>query len=180
MEKQAKMTIQLPLLNTISLKKVDGEYSLAYAPEHFFINNKPFDLDINFKELNELSIQTAKRTLENLSSIHKKCREYIMTDYQSSTETQYYLKEWSQEILPQIFDEAELQNFLSRSKAKEKDQQLLELLSVVRTGIYIDDEKAKIVNDFAFGYDIESGFRDDMLAVYIDEQFNLITIVNEG
>jgi len=34
--------------------------------------------------------------------------------------------------------------------------------------------------DYAFGYDYEKGFRDDMLVVKLDEKYEVLEITNEG
>ena len=81
----------------------------------------------------------------------------------------------------QILHKKEFQVFMSDTNSKLNiDDRLLSKLRIVRFGIYAESETNFITLDYAFGYEMEDGFRDNLLVVKLDKKFKIIDISTEG
>jgi hypothetical protein len=54
------------------------------------------------------------------------------------------------------------------------------LIRIVRIGIYAESEESFIIMDFAFGYEQERGFRDDMIAISLNPDYQITDIDTAG
>ena len=174
-------SIELPILGKITLENADWEYKYN---SHLFgreINGNLVDLDVNFIEVTEENIEKVSNALNDLKKLKEIGIESLMRDYEEAGETQYYIKEWNEDIFGQIFTEEEFEEFIKDTdKEKSIEERLLSKLILVRFGVYAESKDSFVTMDYAFGYDIDKGFRDNMLIVKLDQDYVACEIVMEG
>jgi hypothetical protein len=119
--------------------------------------------------------------LNDLSKIHTIGKNFIQTDFEEGEIVRGYIKEWNEDIFKQIFDEDGFEKFIENTDKKESiEQQLLALIRIVRIGIYAESEESFIVMDFGFGYEHEMGFRDDMIVITLNPDYEITQIDTAG
>ena len=96
-------------------------------------------------------------------------------------EAQYYINEWNEDIFGQIFTQEEFEEFIQDTdKENTIEERLLSKLRLVRFGVYAESEDSFVTMDYAFGYDIDKGFRDNMLIVKLNQDYKVCELVTEG
>ena len=92
-----------------------------------------------------------------------------------------YIEEWNEDGFEQVFEEGEFEKFIKDTNTEDSiEKRLLSLLRIVRIGFYTDSEKSFTVLDFAFGYEHDQGFRDDMVVVSLDKKYEVTDVTSEG
>ena len=171
--------IELPIFGKIKLEESDGEYEY-WLWKHDF-EGKPVDLDIHFDELTEKNIDIVTKALNDLNEIHQVGVVGFQKDFEAGGSVQEYIEEWNEDGFIQVFEEGEFEEFIKNTNPEETiENRLLSLIRIVRIGIYIRSDKPFIVLDFAFGYEQNQGFRDDMIVVTLNEKYEVTEITSEG
>ena len=175
------MEIYLPIFGNISLEKTNWEYTHEARLWSYHFAGNPIDLDVHFKQVSDAFIEKVAQVLKNLPNIHQIGLAALKQDFQEGEILQDYIEEWKEDIFFQIFEEHEFENFISQTDpSKSIEERLLSLIRLVRIGIYAESPTSFITIDFAFGYESEPGFRDDMLVVTLDQQLAVTDICAEG
>jgi hypothetical protein len=138
-------------------------------------------LDAHFKSLAPEDVAKASRALSDLERLNGIGAAAIAADFRTGGEAAYYIREWAEEIFPQLFSDEELREYLSGTDENAPlAERLLAKLRLVRFGVYVGAEDGFVTMDYAFGYELERGFRDDMLIVKLNERYEVTEIVTEG
>ena len=175
------LNIELPIFGNITLKNVNWEYKYQSDLQGYEFNGNPVDLGVNFIEVTEDSVNKVSKALNSLEELNKIGIESFMRDFAEKGETQYYIEEWNGDIFAQIFSEEELEDFIKDTDCEKNiEERLLSKLRLVGLGIYAESDDAFVVMDYAFGYEIDKGFRDDMLVVKLNQEYEVCDISNEG
>jgi hypothetical protein len=175
------MEIELPIFGKTKLEQQHSKYNYEASREKYNLAGYPIDLDIHFKELNETKIAKVSSTLNDLSKIHKIGKDFIRTDFEQGEIVKEYIQEWNEDIFKQIFDEEEFEKFIEQTDKEERiELQLLALIRIVRIGIYAESEESFIIMDLAFGYQQERGFRDNMIAMTLNPDYEITQIDTAG
>lgn len=181
--------ITLPRFGEIELDYFDDGYTpyrYGYSigglydddgDDEFRYNGKPLELDVNFTDLSDANITMVTKTLNNLDTLVAKAEQVVENDFITGKTVKDYVKEWIdyhlkeepfKGLVPEPFDE-------------KTPKLLLDKLKIVRIGLYaFHDSEPFIVMDFAFGYEIDSGYRDDMVVLKMNADFELLEITTEG
>lgn len=177
--------ITLPHFGTIELEHFDDgytpfkyDYSIgALYGDDFSYNGTPIELDVNFTELTNSNIILVTTALNDLDAIISAAKRHVDNDFKTSNTVRDYFQEWItyhlkeepfKGLVPEPFDE-------------KTPELLLNKLEIVRIGFYaLVETEPFIVIDFAFGYDIDSGYRDDMVVLKLDAAYALQEISTEG
>ena len=194
------MKIELPYFGEIELEFYENEYadregyedyvhfgyseSIGYDEEYidepgcnFTFNGKPLDLDVNFTELSQSNISLVTNSLNKLDEIIRKGKKYLIADFNSKGEVKNYIDEWIEYYL----DEEPFKELAKRPFSKETPMELLNKLEIVRIGFYSWAESHPyVIIDFAFGYDSDSGHRDNMLVIKLSKDYELMELTTEG
>lgn len=172
-------TIVLPIFGKIELKNIDSEYeALIYA---YDCEDVIIDLDVHFKELDPININSVSKVLEELNLVIKIGAKIIFTNFFNDGVAKKYIEEWNEDIFEQIFSQKEFDAFVfNTDKNKSIEERLLSLIRLVRVGIYTESDNSFIILDYAFGYDIDKGFRDDMLVIKLNIDYKFLEITTEG
>lgn len=175
------MNIELPIFEEINLKKTNWDYKYeARKWKHDFIGNS-IDLDVHFKKIDEQIVDQVSSTLTRLIEIYKIGEKAIQADFIEGEVVKKYIEDWNNDIFLQIFNETEFRDFIANSdQDKNVEERLLSLLRIVRIGIYSESEKSYVTMDFAFGYESDKGFRDNMLVVTLNPNLEVTDICTEG
>lgn len=175
------MKIALPIFGIINLKKESGDYSWAGRIREYEFDKYLIDLDVHFKEDigNDTLIQASK-ALENLELIHFSGKNALQNNFGNGGVVDEYIKEWKNDVFYQIFDiKEEFEDFIRNTDySKSIEERLFDIIRIVRIGVYTKSENYFITLDFTFGYD--SVFRDDMLIVTLNANFEVTDICTEG
>ena len=173
--------IELPIFGNITLKNTNWEYKYqSNLLEHEFDGNL-IDLDVNFVNVTEGNVKKVAKALNDLEKLNKIGIECFMCDFEKEGEAKSYIKEWNDYIFGQLFTENEFQEFIrDTDNDKSIEERLLSKLKLVRFGVYADSEDSFVIMDYAFGYEIDKGFRDDMLVVKLNQDYEVCDISNEG
>ena len=174
--------IELPIFGKIELENTDyWEYKYEASLWAYAFGELSIDIDVHFKELNAVNIDKVSWALNDIKKINEMGRVAYSTDFHNDGSTSAYIEEWEQEIFCQIFSDDEFQEFLIPSdKNASIKERLLSLLRLVRIGIYAEADNGFAVMDYAFGYSMDKGFRDNMLVVKLNEQYEVLEITSEG
>lgn len=174
-------TIQLPIFGQITLTETNWEYKFTYNIREYNFNGNPIDLDVNFIEVTDDNIKLVSKALNDLDQLNRLGVEGFTKDFASNGETQKYIYEWNEDIFEQIFTETEFEDFIKDTNSNVAiEERILQKLRLVRAGIYAGTSEYFVILDYAFGYDIDKGFRDNMLIVKLDKNYNVCEIANEG
>lgn len=174
-------TIELPILGKVTLENTDFEYKYQAGISEYDFKGKPVDLDVHFIELSQSEIDKVSHALNSIEQLDQIGLECIEKDYKNGGESDYYIREWYPDILEQIFTEEEFENYIKHTdNQKSIEERLLSKLRLVRVGVYAGSDNEFIVLDYAFGYELEKGFRDDMMVVKMDQDLKVCDISNEG
>ena len=176
------METELPIFGKISLEEVeDSEYRFEASIWSYDFQGTPIDLTVHFKEAAQRSVSKVSLALNTLSKILLIGQKALQQDFEEDEIVKEYIEEWNEDIFLQLLSEEEFERFIEKSdKAKSIQERLLSLLRIVRIGIYAESENSFITMDFAFGYEQEKGFRDDMLVVTLNPQLKVTNICTEG
>ena len=175
------INIELPIFGNITLRNVNCEYKYQFDLQKYEFNGNLVDLDVNFIEVTEESVNKVSKALNYLEELNKIGIEGFMRDFSEEGETKYYIEEWNGDIFGQIFSEEEFEDFIKDTdREKNIEERLLSKLRLVRLGIYAESDDYFVTMDYAFGYDIDKGFRDDMLVVKLNQEYEVCDISNEG
>jgi len=173
--------IELPLFGNITLKNANWEYKYTSKLWGYGFNENPVDLDVNFIEVTEDNVKKASKALSSLKELNKIGIESFMRDFEESGETKSYIEEWNGDIFEQIFSDVEFEEFIKDTDSEKSiEERLLSKLRLVRLGIYAESEDEFVTMDYAFGYDIDRGFRDNMLIVKLNQDYEICEITSEG
>ena len=171
--------IELPLFGKIKLEESNGEYE--YWLWKYDFDGKPVDLDVHFDELTEKKIAQVSDALNKLNDIHQKGIDAFQKDFEEGGRVQEYIEEWNEDGFIQVFEEGEFEKFIKNANPEETiEKRLLSLIRIVRIGFYTQSDESFLVLDFAFGYDQDHGFRDDMVVVTLNEKYEVTDITSEG
>lgn len=185
------MEIELPHFGKVDLECFENEYldekdyvhygydcsiGETYGNE-FKFQSKPLDLNANFTELTNENILLVTNSLNNLEKIIEKGKKELINDFNSNGEVGNYINEWIEYYLK---DEP-FKGLIKEPFTEDTPNDLLNKLEVVRIGFYaLSESYPYIVMDFAFGYKIDSGFRDDVLVLKFNLENELIELTTEG
>jgi hypothetical protein len=173
--------IELPIFGNITLENADWEYKYQYGLCKYEFDGNPVDLDVNFIEVTEENIKKVGKALNSLKELNKIGIESFFRDFEEEGETKSYIEEWNGDIFEQIFSEEEFEDFIKDTDCEKSiEERLLSKLRLVRLGIYAESDNSFVTMDYAFGYDIDKGFRDDMLVVKLNQEYEVCEITNEG
>ena len=176
-----KNTIELPIMGVVKLEETDWEYRFCYHIRAYQFENTPIDIDVNFQTITKEKVKQVSIALERFKAIVELGFDGIIENFKQKGEAKYYVTEWRDDIFVQIFNKKEFQVFMSDTNSKLNiDDRLLSKLKIVRFGIYAESETSFINLDYAFGYEMEDGFRDNLLVVKLDKKFKIIDISTEG
>lgn len=174
-------TVKLPRFGEIILESLDWDYKYGKYIFGYEFNGKSVDLDVQFKEVNDDNLKKVTEALIDLDRLEKIASDSIAEDFSNGGGVEYYINEWNEDILGQIFTEEELEAYISDTdKNISMEERLLSKLRLVRVGIYAESEDSFVVMDYAFGYDMDKGFRDNMLVVKMDKNYKVCDISTEG
>jgi len=175
------ITIELPIFGTIQLESTSEAPPYENQKQTHLLNGAPLDLDVHFKQVDEVSVGLARQALNDISQIQQIGLAAIQKDFKEGEVVKDYIEEWNEDIFLQIFEEEEFEVFIKDTdKNKSIEERLLSLIQLVRIGIYLNNEDYLLVLDFAFGYDSELGFRDDMIVLWLNEKYKVVDIGVEG
>lgn len=175
--------IKLPILGKIKVEESSqwGEYKYSCRLNKYQFENIPIDISVNFKNINQQTIQEVSKPLNQLKSLIQYGKNGIVDDYNKKGEAEYYIREWKDYIFEQIFSEEEYAEFISDTDPNLKiENRLLHKIRPVQFSIYAESEHDLVTIDYAFGYDIDKGFRDDMLVVKLNKTLKIENISTEG
>ncbi len=173
--------IELPIFGNIILEDADWEYKYDSHLWGHEIDGQPVDIDVNFIEVSEPNISEVSRALNDLQELNKICIDSIVQDFEEAGEARDYIDEWKEEIFGQIFTEEEFEEFVQDTdKEKSIETRLLSKLRLVRFGVYAESDDSFVTMDYAFGYDLDRGFRDNTLVVKLNQEYEVCEIVAEG
>lgn len=171
--------IELPIFGRIKLSK-ETWYNDAINWEYNF-EGMLIDLDVTFKGIDTQKILKVSTTLNNLTKIHKIGKVAIQEDFEKGETVKEYIQEWKEDIFLQIFTSEEFEEFISDTdKEKSIAKRLLSKIRIVRIGIYAESKNSFVTMDFAFGYDDDKGFREDMIVVTLNPNLEVTDICTEG
>ena len=176
------LTVTLPFFGETKLSKVSyWKYLYEGHLRKHAHNGMDIDIDVHFKVLDEMAIKKVCKALGDIDKLNALGVNAFTNDYNAGGESKYYVGEWGNDIFGQIFTEEELQEYLAPTDSSMPiEERLLSLLRLVRIGIYSGSDDSFIVLDYAFGYEIDKGFRDSMLIVKMNERYEVVNIVMEG
>lgn len=101
----------------------------------------------------------------------------MRSDFNANGEVKNYIDEWIEYYLK---DEP-FKSLAKEPFTESTPNELLSKLNVVRIGFYaLSNSTPYIAIDFAFGYDIDSGYRDNMLVIKLNKENELIALTTEG
>lgn len=173
--------IELPLFGNITLKNSDWKYKYESSLRGYEFNGNTIDLDVHFIEVTEENVKNVGQALSDLEKLNKIGFESISHNFEEEGESKSYIEEWNEDIFGQILSEEEFEEFLKDTDSEKRiEERLLSKLRLVRLGIYAESEDDFVTMDFAFGYDIDKGFRDHMLIVKLNQDSEISEIVTEG
>jgi hypothetical protein len=176
-----KKTITLPIFGETELKITAGEYRYEAHLWEYTHGGRKIDIGVHFKTADGADIEKAGQVLDEIDKISALGSDAIAADYHGGGEAEYYIRDWSEDIFSQIFTKEEFLEYLAPTDAAAPlGERLLSLLRLVSLGIYAGSGGSFIVLDYAFGYDMDRGFRDDMLVVKMNEEYEVTEIVTEG
>ena len=173
--------IELPIFGSITVENSDSTYKYGSHLWGYQYNGNIVDLDVNFVEVTEENVQKVSKALNDLQEINKIGIESLMRDFEEAGEAEYYIREWKDDIFGQLFTSEEFEAFIQDTdKEKSVEERLLSKLRLVRLGVYAESADSFVTLDYAFGYDIDKGFRDDMLIVKLNQDYEVCEITTEG
>lgn len=185
------MKIELPHFGEIDLGFCENEYPdnkdyIHYAYDYsmgemfgddFKFEGRPVDLDVNFTTLSKANILQVKNSLDNLYEITQRGKKYLIDDFNSNGEVKNHIGEWIEYYLNQ----EPFKGLAEKPFTEETPNELLKKLEIVRIGFYSwDEDHPYIIMDFAFGYEIDSGYRDNMLTIKLNKNHEPVEITSEG
>jgi len=173
--------IELPIFGNIALENTDWEYKYCSRLRGYEFNGNPVDLDVNFIDVTDENVKKVSKALNDLEKLNKIGIESLMQDFEEAGEAQSYIAFWNGDIFGQIFSQEEFEEFIQDTdREKSVEERLLSKLRLVRFGVYAESEDSFVTMDYAFGYDIDKGFRDNMLIVKLNQNYEVCEIVMEG
>jgi hypothetical protein len=173
--------IELPLFGSITLENANWEYKYKSSLWGYEFNGNPVDLSVNFIEVTEDNVKKVSKALNSLKELNKIGIESFERDFEEAGETKSYIEEWNNDILQQVFSEEEFEEFIKNTDSEKSiEERLLSKLRLVQLSIYAESEDSFVTMDYAFGYEMDRGFRDDMLVVKLNQDYEVCEITNEG
>jgi len=169
--------IELPVVGQIVLESADWEYKFEKYIWEFDFEDKTIDIDVHFTEISQKNIEKIGNALKILKKLDEIGTNAYWNDFQANGESRDYIDFWIEELPPD-----ELSDLLyDTDSSKSQEERLLSLLRLVRIGFYtqlsVDDF---IVMDYAFRHEDDGGFREKMLIVKLNEQYQVTEIMIEG
>ncbi len=175
------LEIELPIFGKVRLSEKDWEYKYETIKRKYSFKEILIDLDVHFQKIDAQNTQKASTVLNNLPHIHKIGKNAFQKDFESGETIKEYIQEWKEDIFLQIFTEEEFEQFISDTdKEKSIEEKLLSTIRIVRIGIYTESENNFITIDFAFGYDDDQGFRQNMIVITLNPNLEVTDICIEG
>lgn len=172
---------EFPRIGKVKLKKDSNEEYFEIRQREHLLQGQPIDLDIHLTQLDDASIALVRQALSNLEQIYQIGQSAIQKDFEEGEVVTDYIEEWKEDIFLQIFEEEDFEAFIKDTDpTKPMEERLLSLIRLIRVGIYTKSENEFLVLDFAFGYDSEQGFRDDMIVLWLNENYEVEDIGVEG
>ena len=173
--------IELPIFGRIELENADWEYKYKAGISGYKLDKDKIDLDVHFKTVNSQTVESVSRVLNDLKKINETGTSACLQDFEAGGEAKEYVEEWNRDIFEQIFTEEEFSEFMRHTdKEKPIEEQILSLLRLVRVGIYAESDEHFVTLDYAFGYELEKGFRDNMLVVKLNQEYEVTEITMDG
>lgn len=185
------MKIELPHFGEIDFEFCENEYpddkdyihfGYDYSMgktfgDDFKFQDRLLDLDVNFTELSKTNISLVTNSLNNIDEITKKGKKYLIEDFNSNGEVKNYIDEWIEYYL----DEEPFKGLVEKPFTEKTPNELLIKLEIVRVGFYsFAENHPYIIIDFAFGYEADSGYRDNMLVIMLSKDYELLELTTEG
>ncbi|GHU04304.1 hypothetical protein FACS1894158_04320 [Betaproteobacteria bacterium] len=173
--------IELPLFGRIEPENADWEYKYESHIYAYDFDGLKIDLDVHFKKVNSQTVESVSQALTDLKKINETGTTAYLQDFEEEGEAKEYVGEWAQDIFQQIFTEEEFSDFLQHTdKEKPIEEQLLSLIRLVRVGVYAESDDDFVTLDYAFGYELDKGFRDNMIVVKLNQDYEVTEITMEG
>ena len=172
---------EFPRIGKVRLEKDSNTGYFETRQYGYLLQGLPIDLDIHLNKVNDQAIELISQVLSDLEQIYQIGQSSIQEDFEEGDVVKDYIEEWKEDIFLQIFEEKEFEAFIGETdSAKSMEERLLSLIRLVRVGVYAKSENEFLVLDFAFGYDSEQGFRDDMIVLWLNENYKVVDIGVEG
>jgi len=151
-------TIQLLHFGEIDLRQIKDEYRAAIQHD-----GRKILLDLNFfeeKNLPEKKLPQIRQFLEDLELHIKEAYATIANDYESEGETYGYIEHHMEELEPE-----DIRAIVGQTTSSgPQDDELFEKLSLIRIGLYPEEENEFAVFDFSIG----KKYTDYILAVFFN------------
>jgi len=177
--------ITLPFFGTVETEyeKPSKDFIYGYSADlwgdEFKFREKPLDLHVHFTNLSEENIAMVASTLNDLGKIIDIGQKLLEEDYYAGKTVKEDIEEWIEYHL----DEEPFKNLVKKPITEDTPIELLRLYRVVSISIYaLDKTKSDdyILMDYAFDYDQDSGCRDNVVAISLDKNYDLIEIITDG
>lgn len=164
-------------IGKVKLIKLDDEYIFEDWKITCQVEGQPIDLDVHLEEVDDSSIATVNQILRELEKIGQLSQAALVKDFQEGQEVKDYIEEWNEDIFLQVFEEDEFQDFIKdTAPTKSMEERLLSLIRLVRIGVYFTGESDFLTLDFAFGYNDTHGFRQHMIILGLNKEYEVVDI----
>lgn len=140
---------ELPYFGKLNINSLEDYYESATS-----INGQEVRIDLNFdnSSSDKLKMANLKNVLENIEKFDKLNKVYIENDYNDFDGDT--VKPYLENHLEQ-FDEEEMSQLIDKSDTiNSPEKQLLSKLSLVRLGLYPDNDEYLTTFDYSIGKDI--------------------------
>jgi hypothetical protein len=172
--------IELPIFGKLAFdpkgkRTVDDYICEDYIAAYRF-QGKEIDLDVHFTGTNDDNISLVRQGLEDLSNLGFIAQQAILNNFEQGNKVKQYLKDWIDE-----FNDEELEKLLRETNKNDSIiNRMFSILRVIRIGFYADSSDRFVVLDYALGYERNKGFRDNMLVVSLNQDWQVSEITLEG
>ncbi|MEH0155901.1 DUF2004 domain-containing protein [Limibacter armeniacum] len=163
-------TYTIPFIGDVNLDELQDRYDASTE-----INGTKVRLDINFDSLSvdTDSVQTIVAFINNLEIYHNQNIQYYQKDYYEDGEAEAYIEEYYEDYL---VDELEMYVDITLPVLSQK-QQLLDLLELVRVGIYPDGKNYGV---FDYSIKLDGEYCNQLLVVITDAKGELVEVTWES
>jgi hypothetical protein len=139
----------LPYFGQLNINALEDYYECSTS-----LNGRNIDLDLNFENSSVIKIkmEAVKSVLENLEKFDKQNKVYIENDYinEEGDTVRSYLENHLEQ-----FDEDELNLLIDRTDTlNSPEKQLLQKITLVRLGLYPDNDSYFTTFDYSIGKDL--------------------------
>ena len=166
------MEVELPTIGIVKFERTTNE-DYEYEAYLWGINFNNQKIDFDFHLNNAGQIDDIKTVLNDVQKLIEDLIKYYKYDFTEEGTTYEFIEEWIE-----ILEDEEKGKILKEGLSL--NQSLLELLRIVRIGIYKGNSETQITFDFALGYDDDNGYREHMLVLKMDNSYNIVEITTEG